>query len=62
MTAISYLAQPSLKIDGTEASEKLRADIIEISVEESIHQPGMFTLMINNDYFPGTGEPWGHEK
>ncbi|MCT7954481.1 VgrG-related protein [Laspinema palackyanum] len=62
MTAISYLAQPSLKIDGTEASEKLRADIIEISVEESLHQPGMFTLMINNDYFPGTGEPWGHEK
>lgn len=62
MTAISYLAQPSLKIDGTEASEQLRADIIEISVEESLHQPGMFTLMINNDYFPGTGDPWGHEK
>jgi phage protein D len=62
MTAISYLAQPSLKIDGTEASEQLRADIIEISVEESLHQPGMFTLLINNDYFPGTGDPWGHEK
>ncbi|MCT7980956.1 VgrG-related protein [Laspinema olomoucense] len=62
MTAISYLAQPSLTIDGTEASEKLRADIIEISVEESLHQPGMFTLMINNDYFPGIGKPWGHEK
>ena len=61
MTAISYLAQPSLKIDGTDASEQLKADIIEISVEESLHQPGMFTLMINNDYFPGTGDPWGHE-
>ncbi|MBO0348273.1 VgrG-related protein [Phormidium pseudopriestleyi FRX01] len=62
MTAISYLAQPSLKIDGTDASEQLKADIIEISVEESIHQPGMFSLIINNDYFPGTGDPWGHEK
>jgi uncharacterized protein involved in type VI secretion and phage assembly len=62
MTSISYVAQPSLKIDGTEASESLMADIIELSVEESIHQPGMFTLMISNDFFPGTGEPWGHEK
>ena len=37
-------------------------DILQISVEESLMQPGMFVLAIDNDYFPGSGEPWQHEK
>lgn len=62
MPAVNYLGQPILSIDGKAASEELIADILEISVEESIHQPGMFTLAINNDYFPGSGNPWRHER
>lgn len=62
MSPVRYLAEPILKIDGSEASESLMADLMGISVEESLHQPGMFTIAINNDYFPGSGEPWQHES
>lgn len=61
MTSITYLAQPFLKIGGQQASETLMADILEISVEESLRQPGQFTLIIDNNTFPGSGEPWRHE-
>ena len=62
MSPVRYLAQPILKIDGRNASESLMEDLMGISVEESLHQPGMFTIMINNDYFPGSGSPWKHES
>ena len=62
MSPVRYLAQPILKIGGSKASDKLMEDLMEISVEESLHQPAMFTIAINNDYFPGSGEPWQHES
>lgn len=62
MTPIPYLSQPFLKIAGQNAPDDLIADIINIFVEESLHQPGEFTLTLNNDIFPGTGEPWRHEQ
>lgn len=60
--AVTYVAEPILEIDGQLASEALIDDIIEIAVEESIHLPGMFTLIIKNDYFPGRSEDetWRH--
>ncbi|MEQ8959580.1 MAG: type IV secretion protein Rhs, partial [Coleofasciculus sp. C2-GNP5-27] len=60
--AVTYVAEPILEIDGQLASEALIDDIIEIAVEESIHLPGMFTLIIKNDYFPGRteDETWRH--
>jgi uncharacterized protein involved in type VI secretion and phage assembly len=59
----SYIAQPQLKIGGQNASDELLEDILQISVEESLHLPGMFTLVIKNDYFPGRDEdkPWKHK-
>ncbi|ELS33930.1 MULTISPECIES: VgrG-related protein [Pseudanabaena] len=58
-----YLPTPILLIDGTKAPDDLSADILQISVEESLHLPGMFTLIINNDYFPGNLEPtWKHQS
>lgn len=54
--AVSYIAQPQLKIDGQTASQSLLDDILQISVEESLHLPGMFTLVLRNDYFPGRGD------
>lgn len=63
-TAVSYIAAPILKIDGQAASDALMEDILQISVEESLHLPGMFTLVIKNDYFPGREDdsPWKHEN
>jgi phage protein D len=64
MSATSYIAKPILKLDGQQASEELLEDILQITVEESLHLPGMFTLVIKNDYFPGRDEDqaWQHEK
>ncbi|MFM7599952.1 MAG: VgrG-related protein [Pseudanabaena sp.] len=57
-----YRSSPLLKIDGVDASADLLNDILQISVEGSLHQPGMFTLIINNDYFPGNSDAtWKHQ-
>ena len=64
MPAITYLAEPTLEIDGQAASSDLLNDILQISVEESLHVPAMFTLVIQNAYFPGRDqeEPWQHQS
>lgn len=61
---LRYIAKPKLEIDGNEASKDLMEDIVQISVEESLHLPGMFTLVIQNAYDPGRKEdkPWKHQK
>ena len=63
MTEIRYVAKPNLEIDGKEASDDLMEDILQITVEESLHLPGMFTLVIQNAYSPGRKEdkPWKHQ-
>ncbi|MFB2892897.1 VgrG-related protein [Aerosakkonemataceae cyanobacterium BLCC-F50] len=53
MTGVHYRALPELEIDGKKASLNLMEDILEIYVEESLHQPAMFILAVQNDYFPG---------
>ncbi|MEL7037555.1 MAG: VgrG-related protein [Cyanobacteria bacterium J06592_8] len=49
-----YVSTPLLQIEGASSSQlsSLMNDIIQISVEESLHLPGMFTLVINNPYVP----------
>ena len=46
----TYASTLTLKIDGQTASASLMEDILQLSVEESLHLPGMFTLVIRNDY------------
>lgn len=60
---ILYVAEPTLKIDGIPAPIELMNDILQISVEESLHLPGMFTLVIQNAYFPGSDreQSWKHK-
>lgn len=65
--AVTYLAEPTLEIDGKAAPKELMQDILQISVEESLHLPGTFTIVIQNAYFPGqenndNRKPWQHEK
>ncbi len=62
MAESNYLASYSLKIDGQDAAAQLIRDIQEIVVESSLYQPAAFTLIINNDYFPGTAAgPWQYQ-
>jgi phage protein D len=64
MPAVTYIGQPTLKIDGQPAANSVLEDLLQIVVEESLHLPGMFTLTIRNDYFSSrTGEnPWLYDK
>jgi phage protein D len=63
-SSVTYVGKAILEIDGQSASEELMQDILEISVEESLHLPGMFTIIIENSYFPGDSDnkAWKHEK
>ncbi|MDV3348212.1 type IV secretion protein Rhs [Leptolyngbyaceae cyanobacterium CCMR0082] len=64
MAATKFVATPTLKIDGKAASSDLMEDLLQIVVEESLHLPGMFTLVIQNDYYAGEEnyQVWKHEK
>ncbi len=59
-----YLSRPILQIGGANAPEELMKDVLQISVEESLHLPAMFTLVIHNVYVPGSdhSEAWQNEK
>ncbi|MEM9538600.1 MAG: VgrG-related protein [Cyanobacteria bacterium P01_E01_bin.42] len=61
----NYQALPKIEIEGNEAQSKLYEDLLQVLVEESLHFPAMFTLVIRNDYQPGMGEdsdePWQHD-
>jgi uncharacterized protein involved in type VI secretion and phage assembly len=58
----NFRSLPDLRIDGQPAPKTLSEDILQIIVEESLHVPSMFTLVIQNDYFSGKGEkPWRYQ-
>jgi uncharacterized protein involved in type VI secretion and phage assembly len=63
MAGVDYRAEPFLEIDGQKAPQKLMDDILQISVEESLNLPGMFTLIIQNAQLPGGKEEktWQHQ-
>jgi phage protein D len=63
MPKIEYHSLPKLKIEGQEIPIDLEEDLLQIWVEESLSQPGMFVLMIKNDYPPGKSQdkPWKHQ-
>jgi len=60
-----YVSSPLLQIEGADPSSlsALMNDLIQISVEESLHLPGMFTLVINNPFVPvdDESETWQHD-
>jgi phage protein D len=58
----NFRSLPQLAIAGQDAPKSLLEDILQIVVEESLHLPSMFTLVIQNDYFSGKGEsPWRYK-
>jgi uncharacterized protein involved in type VI secretion and phage assembly len=63
MNTDSYRALAQLEIDGQLAPTELMEDILQLTVEESLHRPSLFTLVIQNDYHPGQsqGQRWRHQ-
>ena len=63
MAAGNYRSLATLKIDNQDAPESLMGDLLQIVVEESLHLPGMFTLIVRNDYKPGQAQdkPWRYK-
>lgn len=60
MPTANYHASAKLEIDGKAAPKDLMNDILQIMVEESLHLPGMFTLVIQNEYASSREQdkPW----
>jgi uncharacterized protein involved in type VI secretion and phage assembly len=59
----SYLGGVKLKINGKDVTKELIEDILHLSVEESLHLPGMFTLVVKNEVQPRNPESqWKHIK
>ncbi|MBW4425364.1 MAG: type IV secretion protein Rhs [Nostoc desertorum CM1-VF14] len=67
-----YLSIPRIQLSSgggskwQPASPELMKDLLQITVEESLHAPAMFTLVIHNSYLPTSPrpeyQPWRHEK
>jgi uncharacterized protein involved in type VI secretion and phage assembly len=59
----AYLGGIKLKINEQDASKDLMEDVLHLSVEESLHLPGMFTLVVKNEALPRNPESqWKHSK
>lgn len=52
----SYIPLAQLEIDGQPASQDLMDDVLQLSVEESLHLPSMFTIVLQNSAFPGRSD------
>ncbi|MHC5828243.1 MAG: VgrG-related protein, partial [Nostoc sp.] len=54
------------EIGGQQAPPELIKDLLQITIEESLHLPAMFTLVVHNSYLPTNDksqyQPWYHEK
>jgi phage protein D len=61
-----YLSLPEVEIGGQQASPELQKDLLQITVEESLHLPAMFTIVVHNSYLPTSNKSdhktWRHEK
>lgn len=59
-----YVSVPVVKLNGSPAPDDFMKDILKIVVEESLHLPAMFTLVIHNNYIPTVrdNQPWRHQQ
>jgi uncharacterized protein involved in type VI secretion and phage assembly len=62
--AETYRALPNIKVNGSKAATEIAEDILQVVVEESLHRPSLFTIVIGNDYKSGNPNitPWNDKK
>jgi uncharacterized protein involved in type VI secretion and phage assembly len=58
----TYTAETQIELDGKAIDQKVIEDILQIAVEESLHLPSMFTMVISNSQAPGRSAQtmWEH--
>jgi len=59
-----YVSRPLLKFESGDAPMELIKDLLQISVEESLHLPAMFTLVVHNTYDSARkqDQPWLNQQ
>ncbi|MEM0981452.1 MAG: type IV secretion protein Rhs, partial [Cyanobacteria bacterium P01_H01_bin.58] len=61
-----YVSTPVIQVDDADPDlmDAFRRDVLQISIEESLDLPSMFTLVINNPYMPADDdtETWRYES
>ncbi|BDI16324.1 type IV secretion protein Rhs [Nostoc cf. commune SO-36] len=61
-----YLSQPQIQIEGLNDYSELMKDLVQITIEESLHLPAMFTLVVHNSYLSTSerseNKPWRYEQ
>lgn len=64
MSPSTYVAKPLIKLKGEKAPPELTDDVLEILIEESLHLPGAFTLVLRNSALPGKENEafWQHQQ
>ncbi|MEM9117691.1 MAG: VgrG-related protein [Cyanobacteria bacterium P01_D01_bin.6] len=60
MATVTYIPVPYLEIGGETAPDELMNDIQQLTVEESLHLPAAFTIVIENPYYSDES-PWRHD-
>lgn len=59
-----YRCRPLLQLGSSDAPPELITDLVQISVEESLHLPSMFMLVVHNTYVPArqNEQTWINEQ
>ena len=61
----NYVNQLQVQVGGSAVAKDLMDDLLQITVEESLHLPAMFTMVIQNAYNPSSNksnfQTWRHE-
>ena len=59
-----YRALPQIKVNDEKASGELAENLLQVIVEESLHRPSMFAIVVRNDYKSGAqnDDPWKSER
>ena len=61
---VSFVSALQIRLDGELVPQKLTDNILQVCVEESLHLPTMFTIVLHNAHRPGSldDEPWEFES
>ena len=65
MSAKYQPAKIKISINGADAGKEFSEDILQVSVEESLHLPSLCLITINNNYHSGKidkDKPWKHDS
>lgn len=62
--AENYRALPQITVNDKDVASEISENILQVVVEESLHRPSLFTLVVRNDYQSGGADDvaWNSDK